>query len=82
MLIVPKEAILNPGPSTDPLVVTIDQGGQVRRTPVRLGLQSDRFVEIISGVNEGQLVAISSLNDLSDGDIVAPQVETRTALAR
>jgi RND family efflux transporter MFP subunit len=81
-LIVPKEAILNPSPSADPLIVAIDQSGQVHRTPVRLGLQSDRFVEIVSGVTEGQLVATSSLNDLSDGDIVAPQVETRTALAR
>jgi multidrug efflux pump subunit AcrA (membrane-fusion protein) len=81
-LIVPREAILNASPTTDPLVITIGDGGLVHRTAVRLGLQSDRFVEILSGVNEGQMVATSSLNDLSDGDIVAPQVETRTAFAR
>jgi hypothetical protein len=47
-----------------------------------LGLQSDRFSEILSGIDDGQLVATGSLNDLTDGDVVAPQIDTRTALAR
>ena len=67
---------------TQPLVIAIDPTGLVHRQAVRLGLQSDRFTEIVTGIDDGQLVATSSLNDLTDGDIVAPQVDTRTALAR
>ena len=63
-------------------MITIDPAGRVHRQPVKLGLQSDRVVEISSGIDDGQLVATSSLNDLADGDIVTPQVETRVALAR
>jgi RND family efflux transporter MFP subunit len=81
-LIVPKEALLSTSQGADPLVIAIGDGGQVHRTPVRIGLQNERFVEILGGLNEGQMVATSSLNDLNDGDIVAPQVENRTALAR
>ncbi len=78
-LLVPKEAILNGGPNTSPLVIAIDDNGLVHRTAVKLGLQSDRAVEIVGGIDEGQVVATSSLNDLNDGDIVAPQVQRFTA---
>ena len=49
---------------------------------VKLGLQSDQLAEILSGIDDGQLVATSSLNDLADGDVVAPQVQTTTAFVR
>ena len=62
--------------------LTIDAAGRVHRQPVQLGLQSDRAMEISNGIDAGQLVATSSLNDLAEGDIVTPQVETRVALAR
>ena len=81
-LIVPREAVLIGAPGTDPLVIAIDAAGRVHRQPVKLGLQSDRAIEISSGIDAGQLVATSSLNDLAEGDIVSPQVETRVALAR
>jgi HlyD family secretion protein len=81
-LIVPRQAILSGAPGTEPLVIAIDPSGRVHRQPVQLGLQSDRLAEVVGGIDDGQLVATSSLNDLTDGDIVAPQVETRTALAR
>ena len=81
-LIVPREAVLVGTSGTQPLVIAIDPAGRVRRQPVQVGLQSDRFSEISSGIDDGQLVATSSLNDLADGDIVSPQVELRAALAR
>ena len=62
--------------------MTIDSDGRVRKQQIRLGIQNEQFVEVVGGLNEGQLVATSGLNGLADGDIVAPQVETRTALAR
>jgi HlyD family secretion protein len=79
-LIVPRQAVLAGTPGTEPLVIAIDPAGRVHRQPVRLGLQSDTLTEILAGIDDGQLVATSSLSDLTDGDIVAPQVDTRTAL--
>jgi RND family efflux transporter MFP subunit len=78
-LLVPREALLTSAPGTSPIVVAIDPAGQVHRRQVRLGLQNDRFAEITGGIDDGQLVATSSLNDLMDGDVVSPQVDTRTA---
>jgi multidrug efflux pump subunit AcrA (membrane-fusion protein) len=80
-LVVPREAVISGAAGTEPLVIAIDPAGRVRRQPVRLGLQSDRFAEILGGIDDGQLVATSSLNDLADGDIVAPVVDVRTAYA-
>jgi membrane fusion protein (multidrug efflux system) len=80
-LVVPREAVLTGAPGTQPLVIAIDPTGRVHRQPVKLGLQSDRQVEILVGLDDDQLVATSSLNDLADGDIVTPQVQVRTALA-
>ena len=70
-LLVPRESILAGPAGTQPLVITIDPSGLVHRQTVRLGLQSDRFAEVLSGIDDGQLVATGSLNDLTDGDIVA-----------
>jgi hypothetical protein len=61
------------------MVLMIDDSGKVHKQPVSLGLQDDKFSEVLTGLDNGQLVATSSLSDLSEGDTVAPQVETRTA---
>ena len=81
-LLVPRQAVLSTAAGTLPSVMTIDGDGRVRKQQIRLGIQNEQFVEVVGGLNEGQLVATSGLNSLADGDIVAPQVETRTALAR
>ncbi len=80
-LVVPREAVLEAAPGAQTTVVTIE-GNRVKKQPVRLGLVGDKLVEIVSGVTEGQLLATSGLANLSDGDVVAPQVETKTALAQ
>lgn len=81
-LVVPRAAIMPGRPGIEPLVMAIDSGGSIHRQPVKLGLQNDQLVEILSGIDDGQLVATSSLSNLSDGEIVAPQVDTQTAYAR
>jgi RND family efflux transporter MFP subunit len=78
-LVIPKTAVLTGSSGTQPLVLSIDPSGLVHRQPVKVGLQNDQFAEILSGIDDGQLVATSSLNDLADGDIVSPQVQTTTA---
>jgi RND family efflux transporter MFP subunit len=74
-LLAPREAILSSGPNATPQVLVINDDNQVHRVAVRLGLQNDRLVEIVSGLDDGQIVATSSLNELVDGDVVAPQVQ-------
>jgi membrane fusion protein (multidrug efflux system) len=81
-LLVPRQAVLSTAAGTLPSVMTIDSEGRVHKQQIRLGIQNEDFIEVISGLNEGQLVATSGLNSLADGDIVAPVVENRTALAR
>jgi HlyD family secretion protein len=78
-LLVPREAVLGtPIPNGLATVVTLD-GGRAERKNVRLGLITDRSVEVTSGLAEGQIVAIANASGLNNGDAVAPQL--RTALA-
>ena len=81
-LVVTRAAILSGATGTPSMVIAIDENGRVHRQAVKLGLQSDQLAEILSGIDDGQLVATSSLSDLADGDVVAPQVQTTTAFVR
>ncbi len=49
---------------TKPYVsVVIDRSkDQVEKRPVVLGLQNDNFVEIVSGLKEGEIVALQKLH--------------------
>jgi RND family efflux transporter MFP subunit len=77
-LLVPRSAILNDA-SAGNAVLMIDSDGVVHKKPVSLGIQNDKLSEILSGLDNGQLVATGSLSDIADGEVVAPQVETNTA---
>jgi Cu(I)/Ag(I) efflux system membrane fusion protein len=70
-LLVPTSALLTM--AEQPAVVAIDSNNTARVQPVQLGLQNDATAEILSGVDEGDLVAISGIDKLHDGDLVAPQ---------
>ncbi len=78
-LLVPRGAILSAGAGTSSMVVTIDNSGKAHRQPVTLGLLNDRLAEVVSGLDYGQLVATSGMNDLKEGDLVAPQIQQVTA---
>ena len=47
--------------------VFVIEGGKVSERIVRSGTQTDTFVEIVEGVKEGDLVAISNLGNLQQG---------------
>jgi hypothetical protein len=66
------------GTQTSPTVLTIDPSGMIHRQPVKLGLQNDQLAEILSGIDDGQLVATSNVNDLAEGDVVSPQIQGPT----
>jgi multidrug efflux pump subunit AcrA (membrane-fusion protein) len=67
-LTVPKEAIRRDG-------VFVLRDGRVRWTPVRLGPSSLTRTAVLSGVSEGDMVALNTEAPLEDGErvIVAPQ---------
>jgi len=69
-LLVPKSAVVQEQGSS---VVYIVQDGQVRRQVVTTGVSSDSQIEIVSGLSEGQSVAITGLSGLRDGAEVKVQ---------
>ena len=78
-LMVPREAIVGSlSPNAPATVITLD-GGKAQRTNVQTGLVSDQYVQITSGLADGQVVAVGNSNGLNSGDVVVPQL--RTALA-
>ena len=64
-LFVPKEAILSTN-GTDRLFI-VDGDNKVIERIVTLGLRNDKNVEILSGMNEGEQVAITNLSRLKTG---------------
>jgi HlyD family secretion protein len=82
VLTVPRTALINSGaasPGQPSSVWLIDPNNVVRSTAVTLGLVNDTKAEVTSGLAEGQLVATGSISTLTDGQVVAPQVQTLTA---
>jgi HlyD family secretion protein len=76
------DALLVPRPSlVGDSLLTISPSGAVHRQPVKVGIQDDTSIEILSGIDEGQLIATSSVSDLTEGEIVAPQVQAPMALS-
>ena len=82
VLTVPRTSLINSGAASSgqpSSVWVIDPNNIVRATPVTLGLVNDTKVEVTSGLDEGQLVATGSITTLTDGQVVAPQVQAITA---
>ena len=69
-LFVPKEAVL----STNGIdrVFIVDSDSKVTERVVKLGLRNDKGVEILSGINEGEQVAVTNLSRLKTGVSIMP----------
>src|SRR5207244_2294046 len=74
----PREALLMGSDPSDAAVIAVGQDNRVQRLPIRVGLMNDRLVEVLSGVAEGQTIVTSGLSNLTDGDLVAPQLSQQT----
>lgn len=70
-VLVPLDAVADPA-GASPWVARID-GRRVHRRPVRLGLRSAGFAEVLGGLAEGDLVAVTPAL-LADGARVRPLV--------
>jgi hypothetical protein len=81
VLLVPTQAVLGtPAPNSAATVVTLD-GNVAHHTTVQLGLVNPSVVQVSGGLSEGQVVAVGNTGGLNNGDVVAPQMQTQTALA-
>ena len=69
-LFVPREAVLSTN-GTDRVFV-VDGDNKVTERVVKLGLRNDKGVEILSGINEGEQVAVTNLSRLKTGITIVP----------
>ena len=69
-LFVPREAIISTNGSDR--VYIVDSENKVTERVVKLGLRNDKSVEILSGINEGELVAVNNLSRLKTGTTILP----------
>jgi RND family efflux transporter MFP subunit len=74
-LSVPIDAIDRAGGAARAYAVSDD--GVVHLSPVTLGLETAQFVEVRSGLTEGQRVILGRHADLRDGEHVRPRMEGR-----
>ena len=66
--VIPREAVINTYGSW--IVFTVNERNIASRREVFLGLENERFVEILSGLDAGDLVVSAGQNFLTDGDPV------------
>jgi RND family efflux transporter MFP subunit len=71
VLVVPPQAVNVEGENRSVWVVTPD--GKVEHRPVTLGVETADSFEVLSGVQEGEMVAVGDRNRLRAGAIVHPK---------
>ena len=67
-LIIPRAAIITTYASR--FVFVVDEENTVSRREITLGLESETFVEVLTGLEAGDLVVSQGQNFLTDGDLV------------
>jgi RND family efflux transporter MFP subunit len=72
VLLVPTQAISSQG--TNPTVMVVAEGGQLKEQKVQIGLESPTQIEVTSGLSEGQMVVVGNRNQLKAGQTVQPKV--------
>lgn len=73
-LVVPKEAVVEKNGKN--YVFVINAQNVVEERAVQIGLTGDETVEIISGLNEGEHVAVNNLSRLRAGLVIKPNLVT------
>jgi HAE1 family hydrophobic/amphiphilic exporter-1 len=68
--VVPREAVAVRDGRQSVFVVGVDNKLALR--PVKVGLSSDRITEVVDGLKVGERVVVLGVDDLRDGQLVAP----------
>ena len=66
--VIPRLSVINTYGSW--IVFIVDENNTARRREVTLGIENEEFVEILSGIDIGDMVVNAGQNFLSDGDLV------------
>ena len=66
--IIPRGAAINTHGSW--IVFTVDEDNIASRREISLGLENERFIEVLQGLETGELVVSQGQNFLSDGELV------------
>ena len=72
-VVVPPDAI--DGVADNQRVFIFDRNGTLHSRKIRTGLQTPQYIQILSGVHEGEVVVTGRLSDLRDGESVKPRFE-------
>ena len=72
---VPTSAVMYSG---EDAFLQLVEDGKVKSTPVELGARADGFVEVVSGLSEGQEVVSRAGTFVADGDMVTPMRDEAT----
>jgi RND family efflux transporter MFP subunit len=75
---VPPEAVDGTGDSQR--LFLVDNAGKVQTRNVHTGIQSPQYVQILSGINAGDVVITGRRSDLHDGQKVQPLLPTSDAV--
>ena len=57
------------------VVDVVDQSGKIAEREVKIGMQTDLYAEVLSGLSEGDLAVISDRSALRPGQQVTPEVK-------
>jgi RND family efflux transporter MFP subunit len=68
VIVVPPQAVTTEGDRNT--VWVVDPSGRVEVRNVQLGIETPNDIEVTSGLNEGDLVAVGNRGDLKNGEIV------------
>lgn len=70
-LVVPLQAVSQEGDSAS--VMIVDQANKIQDSNITLGVQTDSYAEVLSGLHEGDHVVVSDRSGLKPGEEVRPQ---------
>jgi multidrug efflux pump subunit AcrA (membrane-fusion protein) len=58
------------------VVLIVDGNNKIQRRDVKLGLQNATYAEVLSGLQEGDMVILGEPSQYKTGEAVTPQVAT------
>ena len=74
-LVLPVSAIRNINSDGEESVFVVDENNVIHSRSVSLGIRNEDYAEIVSGLDEGELVASIGVNSLSDKMTIQPIVK-------
>lgn len=74
-LALPVQAVQSTG-SGQGTVLVVNGADRLERREVKLGLESSNYAEVLSGLNENEMVVFGEQNQFKEGQLISPQIVT------